>query len=114
MLPSSVCFTGLSQLQPACLPLPLQHLSTLVCFCVLQDFLSYSLLAFLYLSSTSLVASAIDYYQRLGSHVKQWTVEQLIVSVVSNSNFIRILPSLCSNRLDLISLVVITWWEHSA
>ena len=52
-------------------------------FLLFQDFISYSLLAFLYLSSTSLVASAIDYYQKLGSHVEQWTVEQLIVSVVS-------------------------------
>ena len=52
-------------------------------FCTLQDVIIYSLLAFLYLFATSLVASAIDYYQKLDGHVTQWTIEQLIVAVVS-------------------------------
>ena len=54
-----------------------------------QDLITYSLLAFLYLFGTSLVASAIDYYQQLGDNVQQWTTEQLIVSVVSLFHDIR-------------------------
>ena len=48
----------------------------------LQDVVMYGVLAFLYLFGASLVASAVDFYQSLGSHVSQWTVEQLIVAVV--------------------------------
>ena len=48
-----------------------------------QDVATYSVLSFLYLFATSLVASAIDYYQRLEGNVTQWTIEQLIVAVVS-------------------------------
>ena len=53
------------------------------CVFLLQDVITYSVLSFLYLFGTSLVASAIDYYQKLDGNVTQWTIEQLIVSVVS-------------------------------
>ena len=44
---------------------------------------TYAMLSFLYLLATSLVASAIAYYQKLNTNVTQWTEEQLIVAVVS-------------------------------
>ena len=51
-----------------------------------QDTVVYSLLTFLFLFGSSLVASAIDYYQKLDGHVGQWTIEQLIVAVVSTKD----------------------------
>ena len=49
---------------------------------VFQDTVVYGVIAFLYLFGTSLVLSAVDYYQKLDGSVSQWTIEQLIVTVV--------------------------------
>lgn len=56
-----------------------------------QDLIVYSALAFGYLFGASLVASAVDIYQKLDTHVSRWTLEQLIISVVS---LLSLLPRL--------------------
>ena len=61
---------------------------------LLQDTVVYGLLCFLFLFGSSLVASALDFYHRLDGHVEGWTMQQLIVAVVSQQRLLVVVFSL--------------------